>query len=79
MGWWTDGPLPWIVNQSVHQDGSGICISGLIAGDAEPPVVDEALLEQVDQSVATLIDRAPPGSPTAPTRDPPSLAVVRPH
>lgn len=81
VGWWSDGPLPWIVDQSVHQDGQGICLSGLIGGDAEPvATVDEGLLGQVDRSVAALIGHLPTRlghRAHSWTRDPLSRAVVR--
>lgn len=80
VGHWSDGALPWLVDQSTHQEGSAICVSGLMGGDREPAVVDETVLTQVDQAIAVLIGQTPTRLGHLShswTRDPFARCVVR--
>jgi monoamine oxidase len=53
-GCFTDGVPPWIVEQSIHQDGDAACVSSLLGGDAEPDVIDESVFTAFDRSVDAL-------------------------
>jgi monoamine oxidase len=53
-GCFTDGVPPWIVEQSIHQDGDAACVSTLLGGDAEPAVVDETVFTAFDRAVEAL-------------------------
>jgi monoamine oxidase len=53
-GCFTDSVPPWIVEQSIHQQGDAACVSTLLGGDAEPAVVDESLFSAFDRAVAAL-------------------------
>lgn len=53
-GCFTDGIPPWIVEQSIHQDGDAACVSSLLGGDAEPDVIDESVFAAFDRSVDIL-------------------------
>lgn len=53
-GCFTDTIPPWIVEQSIHQDGEAACVSSLLGGDAEPDVIDESVFAAFDRSVALL-------------------------
>ncbi|MFC7494244.1 MULTISPECIES: flavin monoamine oxidase family protein [unclassified Nocardioides] len=79
-GCFTDAIPPWMVEQSIHQDGDAACVSSLLGGDAEPDVVDEQVFAAFDRSV----DRLAGTSLTRVgqlahswTRDPLSRVVVR--
>ena len=56
-GVFTDGVPPWIVEQSVHQDGDSALVSSLLGGDAEPQTVDDDQLDAFDQTVGDLVGR----------------------
>lgn len=53
-GCFTDGVPPWIVEQSAHQTGDAACVSSLLGGDAEPPVIDASVFAAFDASVTAL-------------------------
>lgn len=53
-GCFTDTTPPWIVEQSIHQDGAAILISSLLGGDYEPAVVGDEVFTAFDTSVAAL-------------------------
>ncbi len=57
-GCFTDGIPPWIVEQSAHQPGDAACVSSLLGGDAEPPVIDESVFAAFDTSVTALTGNA---------------------
>jgi monoamine oxidase len=53
-GCFTDGIPPWIVEQSIHQEGDAACVSSLLGGDAEPDQIDEPVFAAFDTAVNTL-------------------------
>lgn len=79
-GCFTDGIPPWIVEQSIHQDGAAACVSSLLGGDAEPDIIDESVFAAFDKSVEALA-----GQPLTRigqlahswTRDPLTRVIVR--
>lgn len=58
-GCFTDGIPPWLVEQSVHQGGTGACVSSLLAGDAEPAAIDDRVFDAFDTAVAALAGSRP--------------------
>ncbi len=79
-GCFTDGIPPWIVEQSIHQDGDAACVSSLLGGDAEPDVIDESVFAAFDRSVdilaGTSLTRVGQLAHSW-TRDPLSRVIVR--
>ncbi|WP_374455958.1 flavin monoamine oxidase family protein [Nocardioides sp.] len=54
-GGFTDGQLPWIVEQSIHQPGAAACISSIaIDSPDSPPLDEEALFSAFDDFVGSL-------------------------
>lgn len=79
-GAFTDGIPPWIVVQSVDQDRGSACVSSLLGGDAEPPILDKSSVAEFDDSVARLTGSAIANIGWVAhswTRDPLSRVVVR--
>jgi monoamine oxidase len=80
-GCFTDRIPGFVMEQSLHQGGDKIVVSGLAAGDAEPSgLTDEEILDEVDatmSSVAGLPIKRVFGFVKSWTRDPWSRAVVR--
>src|SRR5260370_13649933 len=71
----------FVMEQSVHQGGDKIVVSGLAAGDAEPSgLMDEEILDQVDATMSSVVGRPIKrlsGFVKSWTHDPWSRAVVR--
>ncbi|HZU18638.1 MAG TPA: NAD(P)/FAD-dependent oxidoreductase [Candidatus Dormibacteraeota bacterium] len=80
-GCFTDGMPGFVMEQSVHQGGDEIVVSGLAAGDVEPSgLSDEEILDQVDATMSSVVGRPVRrvfGYVKSWTRDPWSRAVVR--
>jgi monoamine oxidase len=80
-GCFTDRMPGFVMEQSVHQGGDKIVVSGLAAGDAEPSgLMDEEILDQVDATMSSVVGRPIKrlfGFVKSWTRDPWSRAVVR--
>jgi monoamine oxidase len=80
-GCFTDRMPGFVMEQSVHQGGDKIVVSGLAAGDAEPSgYADEEVLDQVDATMSSVAGRPIKrlfGFVKSWTRDPWSRAVVR--
>ncbi|HAC46747.1 MAG TPA: hypothetical protein DCF65_11880, partial [Chloroflexi bacterium] len=80
-GCFTDRMPGFVMEQSVHQGGDKIVVSGLAAGDAEPSgLMDEEILDQVDATMSSVVGRPIKrlfGSVKSWTHDPWSRAVVR--
>jgi monoamine oxidase len=80
-GCFTDRMPGFVMEQSVHQGGDKIVVSGLAAGDAEPSgLTDEEVLDQVDATMTSVAGRPIKrlfGFVKSWTRDPWSRAVVR--
>lgn len=53
-GCFTDAVPPWLVEQSLHQDGDAVAVSSLLGGDLEPPVVGPEQLDGFDRSLRAL-------------------------
>lgn len=54
-GCFTDDVPPWIVEQSVHQEGESVLVSSLLGGDAEPPTIGSAQYEAFDRAIEALV------------------------
>jgi len=80
-GCFTDRVPGFILEQTVHQGGDKIVVSGLAAGDAEPvSETDEQILDGVDSTMSSVAGRPLTrvfGYVKSWTRDPWSRAVVR--
>jgi len=80
-GCFTDRMPGFVMEQSVHQGGDKIVVSGLAAGDAEPSgLTDEEILDQVDATMSSVVGRPIKrlfGLVKSWTHDPWSRAVVR--
>ncbi len=80
-GCFTDGMPGFIMNQTLHQAGGAIVLTGLAAGDAEPGLeAAESILARMDAIVSTLAGRSVTrvfGYVKSWTRDEWSRAVVR--
>jgi monoamine oxidase len=80
-GCFTDRMPGFVMEQSVHQGGDKIVVSGLAAGDAEPSgLTDEEILDQVDATMTSVAGQPVNrvfGFVKSWTRDPWSRAVVR--
>ncbi len=80
-GCFTDRMPGFVMEQSVHQGGDKIVVSGLAAGDAEPSgLMDEEILDQVDATMSSVVGRPIKrlfGFVKSWTHDPWSRAVVR--
>jgi len=79
-GCFTDRMPGFVMEQSVHQGGDKIVVSGLAAGDAEPFSMDEEILDQVDATMSSVVGRPIKrlfGFVKSWTHDPWSRAVVR--
>lgn len=80
-GCFTDRMPGFVMEQSVHQDGDKIVVSGLAAGDSEPAgLSDQEILDQVDAMMSSVVGRPVKrifGFVKSWTHDPWSRAVVR--
>jgi monoamine oxidase len=80
-GCFTDRAPGFIMEQSIHQTGDKIVVSGLAAGDAEPAGQrEDELLDQLDATISSVTGRPLKrifGAVKSWTRDPWSRAVVR--
>jgi len=80
-GCFTDRMPGFVMEQSIHQGGDKIVVSGLAAGDSEPSgLTDEDILDQVDATISSVVGRPIKrlfGLVKSWTHDPWSRAVVR--
>ena len=80
-GCFTDRMPGFVMEQSVHQGGDNIVVSGLAAGDSEPSgLTDAEILDQVDATMSSVVGRPIKrlfGFVKSWTHDPWSRAVVR--
>ena len=53
-GCFTDGIPPWLVDQSVHQQGDAAVVATLLGGRDEPCQVTEGTLARFDEAVTAL-------------------------
>lgn len=57
-GCFTDRMPGFVMDQSVHQEGPAVVVSGLAAGDAEPvALTDEQVLDRFDETVSSVVGR----------------------
>ncbi|MFZ0216495.1 MAG: FAD-dependent oxidoreductase [Candidatus Dormiibacterota bacterium] len=80
-GCFTDRMPGFVMEQSVHQEGGSIVVSGLAAGDVEPSGMgDEEVLDRFDETLSSVAGRPLRrlfGAVKSWTRDPWSRCVVR--
>ena len=80
-GCFTDRLPGFVMEQSIHQEGDEIVLSGLAAGDAEPGLESEAgALDRFDETISSVVGRPVRrlhGAIKSWTRDPWSRCVVR--
>ena len=79
-GLFTDTVPPWIVDQSIHQEGEFVLTSSLPGGDSEPTVVNDEFIGKWDETVSQLLGEEISHVKYAShswTNDPFSQAIVR--
>lgn len=80
-GCFTDTVPPWIIEQTLQQNGSAAVVSSLLGGEAEPALVSPSdVLDRVDHTMEALTDRPLErtyGAAHSWTHDPWSQCVVR--
>lgn len=80
-GCFTDRMPGFVMEQSIHQEGAGVVLSGLAAGDVEPTgLTDEEILDRFDGTMSSVVGRPLRrvfGHVARWTSDPWARAVVR--
>jgi monoamine oxidase len=79
-GCFTDGTPPWMVVETLHQDGDAACVATIVGGDAEPAALDEQVFNAFDASVGALAGASLTRTGQVAhswTRDPLARAIVR--
>lgn len=57
-GCFSDGMPGFVMDQSIHQEGHGVVVSGLAAGDVEPVgLTDEQALDRFDETMSSVVGR----------------------
>jgi len=54
-GCFTNAVPPWIVDQSIHQEGEFVITSSLPGGDSEPAIIDDEFIGKWDETVSHLL------------------------